>query len=269
VTAAVLALALGPACASKSAPKSGSPRQVDDLRVKVLRTFPHDRQAFTQGLVYHEGRVYESTGLVGKSSLRRVEFETGRVEKVVPIDGPYFGEGLARLGSELVQLTWQNGRAFVWSLDGFARLREHEYQGEGWGLCADGKRLVMSDGSDRLTFRDPGNFSVSGSVTVTRGGSPVRQLNELECAAGLVYANLWGSDTIARIDPASGEVTGWIDAGGLLSPAERNGADVLNGIAYVPERNTFLITGKLWPRLFEVEFVPTSPGPGQGQGKVQ
>ena len=203
----------------------------------MLRTLVHDRNAFTQGLVYHEGKLYESTGLVGRSSLRRVDLDTGRVEQNVPVEAPFFGEGLARVGGELVQLTWQNGKAFVWDMSGFGKVRELDYQGEGWGLCYDGKRLVMSDGSDRLTFRDPSSFAVTGSVQrQPRGGQPVRHLNELECVDGVVYANIWGSDNIARIDPGTGEVTGWIDAGGLLSRTESGGTDVLNGIAHVPER---------------------------------
>jgi glutamine cyclotransferase len=258
----VASLLLGAGCANNKAPPApATPRVVEDLRVRILRTLPHDRRAFTQGLVYFEKNLYESTGIVGQSSLRRVEPESGRVLHDLALGAPYFGEGLARVGNELVQLTWKNGKAFVFELEGFRPVREHAYEGEGWGLCHDGKRLVMSDGSNKLTFRDSKSFAVTGSVTVTRGGQPVTYLNELECVSGLVYANVWGTDEIARIDPATGEVTGWIEAGGLLSRQEQVGAEVLNGIAYVPERNTFLITGKNWPRLFEVEFVPADSGP--------
>jgi glutaminyl-peptide cyclotransferase len=242
-------------CANKTAHQAPTSRRIDELVPQVVKTYPHDTRAFTQGLVYWEGGLYESTGLVGRSSLRRVDPESGAVEAQVSLDPPLFAEGLARVGDELYQLTWQNGRAFVWKMGSFERVREHSYSGEGWGLCYDGKRLVMSDGSDRLTFRNPTDFSEIGSVRVVRAGQPVRQLNELECVDGLVYANLWNSEAIARIDPSNGEVTGWIDASGLLRGAEREGTDVLNGIAYVPERGTFFITGKLWPRLFEVKFV--------------
>ena len=250
------------ACANnKTPPAAATPRVVEDLRVRILRTLPHDRRAFTQGLVYFEKNLYESTGIVGQSSLRRVEPESGRVLHDLALGAPYFGEGLARIGNELYQLTWKNEKAFVFDIESFQPLREYNYQGEGWGLCYDGKRLVMSDGSDKLTFRDPKSFAVTGSVAVTRSGQPVRYLNELECVSGVVYANVWGTDEIARIDPGTGQVTGWIEAGGLLSRQEMIGAEVLNGIAYVPERNTFLITGKNWSRLFEVEFVPADTGP--------
>jgi glutamine cyclotransferase len=256
--ATLVALALStlpPACANKTPQQTVSPRRIDAMVTQVVRTYPHDTRAFTQGLVYWDGGLYESTGLVGRSSLRRVDAESGAVEAEARLDPPIFAEGLARVGDELIQLTWQNERAFVWKLSSLERVREHSYRGEGWGLCYDGKRLVMSDGSDRLTFRNPADFGEIGSVRVVRAGQPVRDLNELECIDGLVYANVWQSDTIARIDPQSGEVTGWIDASGLLDGPERIGTDVLNGIAHLPERGTFLVTGKLWPRMFEVRFV--------------
>ncbi len=247
-----------PACANRSSSSStngaGSHR-VDDLVPQVVQVYPHDARAFTQGLVYFDRGLFESTGLNGRSSLRRVNPDSGTVETRVELDASVFAEGLARVNDELYQLTWKNGLAFVWKLGNFERVREYHYPGEGWGLCYDGKRLVMSDGSDKLTFRDPRTFKETGSVQVVRAGQPVRNLNELECVEGTVYANIWETDYIARIDPGSGEVTGWIDAAGLLSPGERAATDVLNGIAHVPERNTFLITGKLWPRIFEVKFV--------------
>jgi glutaminyl-peptide cyclotransferase len=183
------------------------------------------------------------------------------VEDKVSLDPLLFGEGLARVGGRLYQITWQNGRMLVWNLARLEKEREVTYEGEGWGLCYDGKRLVMSDGSDRLQFRDPETFAKVGEVSVRRAGLPQRQLNELECADGLVYANVWTEPFIARIDPASGEVTGWIDASGLLTREESAGVDVLNGIARVPGSRRFLLTGKLWPRLFEVELVPAPERP--------
>jgi glutaminyl-peptide cyclotransferase len=246
------------------APAPGRSPAVEDLVAKVVRSYPHDRQAFTQGLLYFDGKLYESTGLVGRSSLRRVELESGRPEKIVELEAPLFAEGLARVGGRLVQLTWQNGKALVWSLETWRRERELPYAGEGWGLCHDGRRLVMSDGSDRLTLRDPDSFAVVGHVGVRRAGSPLGSLNELECVGDVVYANVWQDEHLARIDLKTGEVTAWIDASGLLAPDERLGTDVLNGIAYVPETGRFLLTGKLWPRLFEVEFVPRPAAKGAG-----
>ncbi|HEY0713219.1 MAG TPA: glutaminyl-peptide cyclotransferase [Polyangia bacterium] len=260
-TTVVLAALLAGACANKSAPHApatNQPRTVQDLTAMVINRFPHDRGAFTQGLVYAQGKLYESTGMVGRSSLRRVDLTTGTVELSKPVEEPIFAEGLALAGDELIQISWQNGRALVWRLGTFERLREHSYTGEGWGLTFDGTRLIMSDGSARLTFRDPRSFAATGGVDVTRGGRPVPNLNELEWADGHLYANVWMTETIVRIDAASGEVTATIDASGLLSPEERQGTDVLNGIAYVPERGTFFLTGKYWPRLFEVKFVPRS-----------
>jgi glutamine cyclotransferase len=236
---------------TKSAP-------AEALRVEVVRAYPHDRAAFTQGLVWHDGKLFESTGLVGKSSLREVEIETGRVIRRVDVAPPLFAEGLALVGDELVQLSWQDGRALRYDRGSFARKGEFTYRGEGWGLCHDGTSLVMSDGSANLTVRRPSDFSVSKVVTVTLDGRPLSQLNELECAEGAVYANVWMRDLIVRIDLASGRVTHRIDVPALLSPIERQGIDVLNGIAYDPSSKTFLITGKLWPKLFRVRFVPGS-----------
>jgi glutamine cyclotransferase len=244
------------ACANKSTPAPAAPVVAQQLTVEVVNSYPHDHGAFTQGLLYADGKLYESTGLVGQSSLRRVDLGTGRVETEVAIAAPIFAEGLALAGDNLFQISWQNGRAFVYRKDSFARIGEYAYDGEGWGLTFDGgHRLVMSDGSAHLTFRDPTNFAVTGGIDVARGGQPIRNLNELEWVDGQIYANVWQTDVIVRIDAGSGAVTGWIDAAGLLSREDRVGADVLNGIAYAPARGTFFITGKLWPRLFEVKFV--------------
>jgi glutaminyl-peptide cyclotransferase len=244
------------ACEGAAAPPPAPPGPPEELVVKVLRTFPHQSDAFTQGLVFYDGRLYESTGLPGRSSLRRVAIESGAVEDRIALPAPLFGEGLARVDDALVQITWQNERAFVWSVGDFHKRREYHYTGEGWGLCYDGRRLVMSDGSQHLTFRNPDSFEIAGGVDVVRDGQPVLALNELECVDGAVYANIWQTQSIVRIDPASGRVTASIDASDLLTPDERTQTDVLNGIAYWPERKSFLITGKLWPKLFEVQFVP-------------
>ena len=227
------------------------------LMVKVISSRPHDASAYTQGLVWHEGKLYESAGLYGQSSLREVNPATGEVRRRVDLPQQYFGEGLARVGDRLVQLTWQEGVAFVYRLSDFQKVGELLYTGEGWGLCHDGARLVMSDGSDRLIFRDPETFAVVGEIRVRMGGAPVDRLNELECVDGAVYANVYQTEDFVRIDPATGEVTAVIDASGLLGPADyQAGAEVLNGIAWMPETKRFLITGKRWPLLFEVELVP-------------
>lgn len=243
------------ACSGGSRGGGGAPVAAEELVAQVVTSYPHDAGASTEGLIWHQGKLYESTGITNASSLRRVDLTTGAVEQRVDLESPLYGEGLERIGGELVQLTWFDGRALVWDL-GFTRLREHTYTGEGWGLCHDGARLIMSDGSDRLVFRDPVTFQPLGELRVTRDGRPQTQLNELEWAEGRLWANLWQEERILRIDPASGQVTGWVDGTGLLTPQERAASDVLSGIAWAPERGTFLITGKRWPRLFEVRFVP-------------
>ncbi len=236
-------------------PKRAVAAGVENLRVEVLKTYPHDRKAFTQGLVLHQGTFYESTGLVGQSTLRQVELATGRVIRKIDVPPPYFAEGLALVGDRLMQLTWQHGKAFVYDRRTFAKQNELTYRGEGWGLCHDGTNLVMSDGSSNLTIRNASDFTVIRTVRVTLDGRPVDRLNELECAEGAVYANVWTTDQIVRIDPATGQVTARIDAPNLLSAMERHPDGVLNGIAYDASDKTFLITGKLWPKLFRVKFV--------------
>lgn len=232
---------------------------MEHLKVKVLAVRRHDPEAYTQGLVWDRGTLYESAGQYGQSSLREVDPANGQVRRQAALPVRYFAEGLALAGDRLIQLTWQEGTAFGYRPATFERVGEYHYSGEGWGLCYDGRRLVMSDGSDRLTFRDPQTFGALGEVRVRREGRPVRNLNELECVEGSVYANVWQTEEIVRIDPASGEVTAVVDASGLLSDAERRaGAEVLNGIAYLPESKTFLITGKYWPKMFEVAFIPSS-----------
>ncbi len=234
----------------------GAPDAPERLKVKVLSTRPHDAGAYTQGLLIHNGALFESTGIYGASSLREIDPQTGAVKRKADVPQQYFAEGLTLVGDRLIQLTWQQQKAFVYKLADFTKVEELRYDGEGWGLCSDGTRLVMSDGSSRLTFRDPKTFAVLGSVNVTLAGRAIDRLNELECVGGVVYANVWQTDEILRIDPGSGKVTAVIDASGLLSPAESQQAEVLNGIAWDPAKKTFLITGKLWPKMFEVVFVP-------------
>ena len=228
-----------------------APRQ---LTVKVHRVLAHDPEAFTQGLLWSDGKLYESTGRRGRSELRQLDPATGRVERRVPISRMHFGEGLALTGDRLVMLTWHAERAYVFAVDDFSRTGLKSYRGEGWGLCHDGTRFVMSDGSSTLTFRDTDSFAVTGSIAVTAAGRPVPGLNELECALGAVYANVFGQDYLVRIDPLTGQVSDWIDATGLLDADLVSGADVLNGIAFDPDSGRFYLTGKLWPRMYEVTF---------------
>lgn len=228
------------------------------LRVEVLATYPHDPGAFTQGLELHDGLLYEGTGLYGESDVRVVDVETGEVRQLVDLPETAFGEGLTIVDDQIWQLTWQEGYAFRRDRDTLAELGQVPYQGEGWGVCHDpgDDRLVMSNGTAQLTFRDPENFEVLGTVDVTRDGAPLVRINELECVDGQVWANVWLTDEIVRIDPDTGLVDAVVDASGLLSESEQAVADVLNGIAAVPYSDTFLITGKLWPKLFKVRFVP-------------
>lgn len=230
--------------------------EIEALRTRVLRRYPHDANASTQGLIWHDGVSYESTGQYGKSTLRRVRLDDGKVLAERQLDPKLFGEGLARVGTRLIQLTWRAGQAIVSNLETLEEQETLRYGGEGWGLCFDETSLVMSNGSSTLTFRDPETMEVRRRVTVRRDGIPVRMLNELECVGPAVYANVWRRNEIVRIDPNSGHVTASIDARGLLSREEANRAGVLNGIAYKPDTKTFLLTGKLWPTVFEVEFIP-------------
>lgn len=240
------------------------PDRAERLGVRIVATHPHDPRGFTQGLVWQDGTLYEATGLYGRSSIRRVDLTTGEVQASADLPRELFGEGIALVGDRFFQLTWENGIALERRRDDFTVIREIEYEGEGWGLCHDGARLVMSDGSASLFFRDASTFEVTGHVEVTLDGEPLDQLNELECVEGLVYANVWQTDHIARIDPTTGRVTGWIDTtrhrenpvgARMLDPDDAAHADVLNGIAWVPERGHFLVGGKEWPHLFEVDFV--------------
>jgi glutaminyl-peptide cyclotransferase len=224
----------------------------------VVRTYPHDRDAFTQGLQYVDGVLYEGTGLNGRSSIRKVKLETGEVIKQYDVAERFFGEGITVWKSQLFQLTWQNGTAFMYDLATFSPRRTFQYQGEGWGLTHDTTALIMSDGTEYLRFIDPATFAERRRVRVTASGSALKNLNELEYVKGEIFANVWQTEYIARIDPASGRVTGYIDLRGLLRPREAAGVDVLNGIAYDAAGDRLFVTGKLWPKLFEVKLVPKS-----------
>jgi glutaminyl-peptide cyclotransferase len=234
--------------------RAAEPEPARRLRVRVLRVLPHDATAYTQGLLWHDGALFESTGQYGASRLRRVEPESGRVLRERALPEEVFGEGLARVDERLIQLSWKAGRGWILDLETFEQIGAVDYEGEGWGLCFDGARLWMSDGSDRLVGRDPDSFAPRGELRVTFEGRPLPRLNELECAEGWIFANVYGADQIVQIDPVSGAVAAVIDASGLLSANERASAEVLNGIAYDPESERFYLTGKYWPKLFEVVF---------------
>ena len=233
------------------------PLVVQSLRVDVIRELPHDTTAYTQGLLWREGWLYESTGQYGDSRLRRIDPETGEVVQQVYTSPAFFGEGLAAVDDQLVMLTWKAERAVVYDTDSFEEVGRFRYSGEGWGLCHDDdrRRLVMSNGSDVLTFRDPTTFESRDTIRVTLRGRPLRQLNELACVGDVVYANVYQEEYLVVIDPVSGRVTHQIDAAGLLTSDEARGVDVLNGIAYDPTAESFYITGKDWPKMFEVWFV--------------
>ena len=233
---------------------------------RVIHAYPHDAQAFTQGLLYLDGHLYESTGLNGQSTLREEDLETGRVLKEASVPSRYFAEGLTHWGNTLVQLTWKAHVAFVYDRASFRLLRTMQYPWEGWGLTQDGKHLILSDGSETLHFLNPENMSEVRSIRVTDRGSPVKELNELEYIHGEIYANVWMTHRIARISPETGKVLGWIDLSGLLPEIEVRSRDaVLNGIAYDAARNRLFVTGKLWPRLFEIQVARQSGRPG-GRG---
>jgi glutaminyl-peptide cyclotransferase len=218
----------------------------------VMRSYPHDPKAFTQGLIYRDGVLFESTGLKGESTLRKVRLETGEVLQKHVVDKRYFAEGLTDWGSRLVQLTWETNIGFVYDIATFAQLRTFPYAGQGWGLTRDAKRLIMSDGTPSLRFLDPETLKEIGQVAVRDGGRLIDNLNELELIKGEVYANVWLTDRIAIISPDTGRVAAWVDLTGIRGPARTAGDDVLNGIAYDAAGNRLFVTGKYWPRLYEI-----------------
>lgn len=239
----------------------GCAHAVPTERLEVVRTFPHDPEAYTQGLVFYDGRIFESTGMHGRSSVREVDPGTGEVVRIRSLEEEYFGEGIARVGSSLVQLTWKEETAFVYDLETFEILDTFEFEAEGWGLCHDGDWLYMTTGEAVLYLRDPATFELHDSRPITRGGRALPEVNDLACVGDYLYANVLDSDRIVRIAKESGEVVSEIDAS-ILEPEGGRPDDiqaVLNGIAHDSESGTFYLTGKLWPTMFEVRFHPEAP----------
>ncbi len=233
-------------------------KQAPVATYRVVKAYPHDRQAFTQGLEYVGGVLYESTGQNGQSGIRKVKLETGEVLQQQPLDEKYFGEGITIWGKTLIQLTWQSETGFVYDADSFKQLRSFSYTGEGWGLTHDATRIILSDGTASLRFLDPKTLKEVGRLAVHEGATPVVRLNELEVVRGEVLANVWQTTRIARISLKTGEVTGWVDLTGLLDARDAAAADVLNGIAYDAAGDRLFVTGKWWPKLFEIKIVPRS-----------
>jgi glutaminyl-peptide cyclotransferase len=249
----LIAVAAIAAAVSNPAARAGS---IPEYGYRVVHAYPHDPEAFTQGLFYLNGFLYEGTGLNDHSSIRKVRLETGEVLQEREVPGQYFGEGIVNWKNRLLELTWKAQTGFIYDLATFQPKGQFEYPGEGWGLTQDGKRIIMSDGSAELRFWDPETLKETGRITVTAGGQPVTDLNELEFVNGEIYANIWQTNRIARIDPASGKVVGWIDLTGLLNPSEETpDTDVLNGIAYDARGGRLFVTGKKWPKLFEIRLV--------------
>lgn len=257
-------LALG-ACgqAPATAPTANAPAQpvasgpAPTWGFRVVNTYPHDRRAFTQGLLFRDGVLYESTGQIGRSTIRRVRIEDGRVLQSVSIPDGLFGEGIVDWGDQIISITWQDGVGYRWDLRTLRRLGLWRYRGEGWGLTQNGREIIMSDGTAELRFLDPVTLEERRRITVTDGSIPVPRLNELEWVNGEIFANVWFSPMIARIDPDTGRVTGWIDLTPLAAEAARwRNDDVLNGIAYDPAGDRLFVTGKNWPQLYEIELVP-------------
>ncbi len=224
---------------------------------RIVNAYPHDPNAFTQGLAFEEGLLYEGTGLAGKSTLRKVDLETGHILRMHKLPSQIFGEGVTIYRSKLIQLSLRSHVGFIYDKESFALLGEFNYSTEGWGITYDGRRLIMSDGSAILRFLDPETLVEIGKIEVYDRNKPVTRLNELEYVRGEIYANVWRTDHIARISPQTGQVLGWIDLKGLMRGEKQNGqAGVLNGIAYDPKHDRLFVTGKLWPKVFEVELIP-------------
>ena len=236
--------------------KVSSKQAVPIYGYEIVRAFPHDSDAFTQGLVIHDGKFIESTGEVGRSSLRRVEMETGQLIQIVDVPAPYFAEGITLLKGKVYQLTWQHHLGFIYDAWTFEKIGDFNYAGEGWGLANDGMSLILSDGSNKIRFIDPDNFQLKKTIAVLDGHTLVNEINELEYIQGEIYANIWHADRIARINPETGSVIGWIDLSGLLARGDVADEEaVLNGIAYDEASSRLFVTGKLWPKVFEIRLV--------------
>jgi glutamine cyclotransferase len=236
---------------------AAAPHRPQEYTFAIVAAYPHDTSAFTQGLAYRDGFLYESTGREGQSSLRKVRLETGDVAEQVNLQPDLFGEGITLLNDKVIQLTWKSGIGFVYDLSSFRLLRKFSYSGEGWGLATNGRELLLSDGTPEIRVLDGETFQEKRRIKVHDGSTAVDQLNELEFVEGQIFANVWHSNRIARISPQTGDVVGWIDLTGLLSPMYRLEPEaVLNGIAYDPLHKRLFVTGKLWPRVFEIKLPP-------------
>lgn len=249
----LLISSLGASSCQGGATTSSTPNGTAIYGYEVVNTYPHSKEAFTQGLEYRDGKLFEGTGVEGESSLRLVELETGKVLDKVDLPIPYFGEGITLLNGKIFQLTWQNEVGFIYDAGTLSKIGQFNYKGEGWGLTNDGQSLILSDGTNQIRFLDPGSFKVTKTIAVLDGNKPIDSLNELEYINGEIYSNVWHRDLIAIIDPQTGRVKGWIDLKGLLAPGEVHDEEaVLNGIAFDAGRKRIFLTGKLWPKLFEI-----------------
>ncbi len=253
----LVSAATAAATAQRTAPRA--PAAIASAPVstyRIVKIYPHDREAFTEGLFFQDGALYESTGQNGKSWIRKIRLENGEVLQQSLLESQYFGEGIVAWKKTLIQLTYKTEIGFVYDLATLKRQRSFNYSGEGWALTHDGTRIIMSDGTASLRFLDPETLKETGRLPVKDAGKPVVELNELEFVKGEILANVWKTERIARISPKTGQVTGWIDLSGLLDPRDAAGVDVLNGIAYDAAGDRLFVTGKLWPKLFEIRILP-------------
>ncbi|HEY0320686.1 MAG TPA: glutaminyl-peptide cyclotransferase [Pyrinomonadaceae bacterium] len=254
-TKATPANAAGNAPPQANVKSTPSPEEIPVYTYEIVATYPHDPKAYTQGLVIYDGTLYESTGQYGESSLRKVELKKGKVKKKLDVPGQYFAEGMTILNGKIYQLTWQQGKGFIYDLKDFKLEGEFNYDGEGWGLTTDGHSLILSDGTNQLRFIDPATFRVLRTLSIVHNNVPLTELNELEYIHGEIYANIWKTDRIVRLDPQTGRILAWIDLA-ELRPDEtlRNSENVLNGIAYDTENDRLYVTGKRWPKVFEIRL---------------